>query len=189
MTLRRLLVALVVAATAAVVVGVAIERGSTSDHHDTAAQGASAREATGGEAHRESGEAGRGGEGTHTQAEAGTSKTAETSSEELRPFGIDVEAWPFVALGAAASLALAAAAALRPQSVPLLVVVAVALAAFAALDIREVVHQLDEDKTGLAVLAGAVALLHLASAAVAGVMASRARTDHETVGPTGTMAA
>jgi hypothetical protein len=38
---------------------------------------------------------------------------------------------------------------------------------FAVLDLREVVHQLDEDNGGLAVLAGVVAALHLAAAAVA----------------------
>jgi hypothetical protein len=184
MSLRGLLVALVVAATAAFVVGVAIERGSKSDHHETAATSAPAGEATG-----EGGEAGGAGEGAHNQAEAGASKTAETSAEELRPLGIDVEAWPFVALAAVASLAFAAAAALRPQSVPLLTLLAVALLAFAVLDVREVAHQLDENKTDLAVLAGAAALLHLAAAAVACVMVSRARTDGETVGPADTMAA
>jgi hypothetical protein len=184
MSLRGLLVALVVAATAAFVVGIAIERGSKSDHHETATPSAPAGEASG-----EGGEAGGAGEGAHNQAEAGASKTAETSAEELRPLGIDVEAWPFVALAAVASLALAAAAALRPQSVPLLTLLAVALLAFAVLDVREVAHQLDEKRTDLAVLAGAVALLHLAAAAVACVMVSRARTDGETVGPAGTMAA
>ena len=38
---------------------------------------------------------------------------------------------------------------------------------FAALDVREVIHQLDEDNGGLALLAGVVAGLHLAAAAVA----------------------
>ncbi len=44
------------------------------------------------------------------------------------------------------------------------------MVAFAALDGREVFHQLDADRTGLAVLAGVVALLHLSAATVAGVM-------------------
>jgi hypothetical protein len=41
---------------------------------------------------------------------------------------------------------------------------------FAALDVREVVHQLDESKGGLALLAGVVAVCHLAAAAVAALM-------------------
>ena len=193
MSLRGLLVALFVAATAAFVVGVALERASEPDHHDGAAHGAPAGTAAGhsAENHAEAGETGEGGEGAHTRAETHghTSKTTETSSEALRPLGVDVEAWPFVALAAIASLALAAAAALRPHSVALLAVVVVGLLAFAVLDVREVAHQLDEDNSGLAVLAGAVALLHLAAAAVAGVMASRARTDDEGIGPAGTMRA
>jgi hypothetical protein len=35
---------------------------------------------------------------------------------------------------------------------------------FAALDVRELVHQIDESKGGLAVLAGVVAVCHLAAA-------------------------
>ena len=38
---------------------------------------------------------------------------------------------------------------------------------FAVVDVREVFHQLDEDKDGLALLAALVAALHLAAAAVA----------------------
>jgi hypothetical protein len=43
--------------------------------------------------------------------------------------------------------------------------------AFAALDVREVAHQLIESRTGLGVLAGAVAVLHAAAATVAGRLA------------------
>jgi hypothetical protein len=39
--------------------------------------------------------------------------------------------------------------------------------AFAVLDVPEVVHQLDENNGGLALIAGAVAALHLGVAAVA----------------------
>jgi hypothetical protein len=46
---------------------------------------------------------------------------------------------------------------------------------FAALDVRELVHQLDESDCGLAALAGAVALLHLA-AAVAAMLRTQATT-------------
>ena len=65
------------------------------------------------------------------------------------------------------SLALAVAVWLRPESRPLLILVAVAMVAFAVLDVREVVHQLDEDNGGLALLAGVVAGLHLGVAAMA----------------------
>ena len=66
---------------------------------------------------------------------------------ELRPLGIDVEAWPFVAAAAALSLALAAAAWLRPGDARLLAVAALAL------------------------LAALLALLRVAAAAIAASMA------------------
>jgi hypothetical protein len=65
----------------------------------------------------------------------------------------------------------------------MLAFVAVALLAFAALDVREVIHQADIDKTGLAILAGLVAALHAAAALVAATMAMRAHQPH--TGPPG----
>jgi hypothetical protein len=156
MSLRGVLAALIVAATATFVVGVAIERGRESDHHERSASEATSEP---GEAHSETGEA----------ASVAEHRSAEPR-EELRPLGVDVEAWPFVAVAAVASLALAAAAFSRPRAVVLLALVGAAMLAFAALDVREVVHQLDDDAGGLALLAGTVAALHLAAAAVAGIM-------------------
>jgi Flp pilus assembly protein TadB len=98
-------------------------------------------------------------EGAHTDTHA-----------ELKPLGIDIEAAPFVALAAAASLLLALGAWLRPRWLLLLVTIAGAMLVFAALDVREVFHQSDESKTGLAVLAGFVALFHLGAGVVAGLM-------------------
>jgi hypothetical protein len=48
-----------------------------------------------------------------------------------------------------------------------LTLIAVIALAWAALDVRETVHQLDESHTGIAILAGVVAVLHLAAAAIA----------------------
>jgi hypothetical protein len=109
---------------------------------------------------------GRSGESSAEHAdEAGADEGASESF-----FGLDYEATPFVALAAAFSLALAAAVWLRPRWALMLGAVAVAMVVFAALDVREVVHQLDESKGGLAVLAGVVAVCHLAAAAVAALM-------------------
>jgi hypothetical protein len=47
------------------------------------------------------------------------------------------------------------------------------MALFAALDVREVFHQLDEDKTGLATLAVLVAAVHLAAAGLASARTQR----------------
>jgi hypothetical protein len=41
---------------------------------------------------------------------------------------------------------------------------------FAALDIREIVHQADESRAGLAVLAATIAALHLIAAGAAALM-------------------
>jgi hypothetical protein len=148
MALRSLLGALVLAATVTFVVGTALERngGETRPAHETeAAEG-------GGEAH----------------ADGDAESTGRRS--EVRPLGVDVEAGPFVALAAVVSLALALAAWLRPRAAALLALVAGAMLVFAVLDVREVLHQVDESRTGLALLAGAVAALHAAAAAVAGRM-------------------
>ena len=44
---------------------------------------------------------------------------------------------------------------------------------FAVVDLREVIHQLDESNTGLAIVAGTVAILHGASAVTAVVVRRR----------------
>jgi hypothetical protein len=72
----------------------------------------------------------------------------------------------------------------------LLALTAAAVLGFAVLDAREVAHQIDINKNGLAVLAGLVAVLHLAAAAVAASMALRARGPRGSFGGrAGTMAA
>jgi hypothetical protein len=126
---RSLLGALVVAATVAFVVGTALERSSGETRATRSAEAAEGP-----------------GEG-HTDGAAERHAEAPGQRAELRPLGIDVEAAPFVALAAVASLA------------------------FAVLDVREVFHQVDENRAGLAMLAGAVAALHVSAAVVAGRMA------------------
>jgi hypothetical protein len=62
--------------------------------------------------------------------------------------------------------------------------------AFAAVDVREVVHQLDINNDGLAVLAAVIAGLHGAAAVAAAKMTSRAwRPRAGSPGTAGTMAA
>ncbi|MEA2218734.1 MAG: hypothetical protein QOJ35_1360 [Solirubrobacteraceae bacterium] len=178
---RGLLVALIVAATAAFVVGTTLERSSgESGQYDQAATVTTAASAT-----ESSGESGSEAPGAHSHGETaaqharesggGASATAtEQAHPELRPLGVDVEAWPFVVIAAVASLVLAAAAWLRPTVAPLLVLVALAMLVFVALDVREIAHQHDENRSDLAVLAGAVTALHGAAMVVAVAMALRA---------------
>jgi hypothetical protein len=111
----RLVAGLIVVATALFALGTALERNASgeSSHHDEATTVTSATTQEGG-----SGEAGESPAERSTEGTRGAASTAslEESHEELRSLGIDIEAWPFVALAALASLALAAAAWLRPHA-------------------------------------------------------------------------
>jgi hypothetical protein len=103
--------------------------------------------------------------------------TAETESEGERVLGVDLESTPLIVLAVLAGLGLAALAATRfgRERRVLLAIAAVALV-WAILDVREVVHQLDESRTGVALIAMVVAVLHLAAAAVSGHLARTTRT-------------
>jgi hypothetical protein len=159
---RAAIVGLIVLATAGFVVGTTIERHNS--HHGSAGllrPEARARAEGSGES------------AAQHAAEGATSTAAGDIHQEVRPLGVDIEAVPFIVLAGLASLALAAAGWARAGSRAVLGVVAAAMLLFAALDVREVVHQIDESRTGLAVLAGVVAALHLAAAAVAGLLVAR----------------
>ena len=161
MNLRAVIVGLIVLATVGFVIGVSVER-NTEDSHAESPTAASS-ENTSSESHAEGGE-----ESEASHADEG----AEQGEGEFQPFGIDIEALPFIVLAALASLAMAAAVWTRPTSLLVLGIVAIAMLLFAALDVREVFHQADESRTGLAVLAGVVAALHLAAAAAIALLAS-----------------
>jgi hypothetical protein len=135
-TPRALFVVLVVVATAAFVVGVAVERSSSDEHVAEPA--------------------GEGLEEPHGE---------EQADDQL--LGVDIEAAPFVALAAIGSLLIAAGVWLRPKLAAVLALAVVSMLAFTAFDIRELFHQFDEERTGLAVLAGVIALLHLAASVAA----------------------
>jgi hypothetical protein len=161
---RRLLVALILASTAMFVVGVLLERHQTK--HETVETSAQ-REAEGGTA-SEAGES--------SDARAGNDSKGSAhveSSEKL--LGVNPESTVLLAVAVVVSLLLAAAVWWRGGSPFVLGVVVVAMAAFAALDIREVVHQVNESRTGLAVLAAVVAALHGAAGILAGRTAVTAR--------------
>ena len=89
--------------------------------------------------------------------------------------GIDVESPATVALAVLASIALAAGLWLTKQRAVAVAAVVVG-ALFALFDIAEVAHQLDESRTGLAVLAGVIAVGHAAAAALSGRSVRGART-------------
>jgi hypothetical protein len=166
--LRWTLVALLIASTALFAVGVIAERSDADEHAKTentevragGEQGAHAEDEAAGDA-----------EGAHEEAEAPGSEATHTDEDEAL-LGIDLESTPLVVLAVIAGLGLAALAATGIGRLPgFLLLVAVIALVWAALDVREVLHQLDESRTGIAVVAMIVAVLHLAVAALSGRLA------------------
>lgn len=163
--------ALLVAATILFVVGTTMERSQieTGAHQEANTVERPAEEA--GE-HSEA-------EATEGEAEAaeGTEQrgSARESGEEL--LGINPESAGLTAVVAVLSLLLAALLVVRPGTGLLVTVVVVGLV-FAALDVREVLHQANESNAGLLVMALITGLLHLGVAAVAaaGLRSPRAVT-------------
>jgi hypothetical protein len=156
--LRWTVVALLVASTALFAVGVIAERSSTDAHSDPASvhvgEGLSANEAG------------------HTETAARDTDT-ETNEAVL---GVNIESTPLLALAVILGLGLAVLTATRLGRPPaVLLALAVIALAWVALDVREVVHQLDESRTGIAIIAIVVAVLHLTVALLAGAMAVRGR--------------
>jgi hypothetical protein len=165
---RFVLAGLLAAATLLFAVGVIAER-SVTDEHTGPAVSAEASEP----GHTEV--EGQAGEGAH--ADEATASTPAESAEagRERVLGVDIESTPLIVLAVLAGLALSAAAAtdLGRRRAFLLAVALIALA-WAALDVREVLHQIDESREGIAAVAVAVAVLHLLAATVAGRRASGA---------------
>ena len=143
---------LILLASTGFVIGVAIEKSSVEEPHTDVP-------AVSGEGGHEEEEATEGG----TEAPTG----GESSETVL---GLDVESTPLVVTAGVFSLVLAGAAWAWPRLRPLLVVVILAMLAFAVLDVAEVVHQLDTSRAGLAIIAAIVAALHLGAAGTSGVM-------------------
>jgi hypothetical protein len=170
--LRWTLVALLVASTALFAIGVIAERSSSDTHSEPAASHASD---TGGESGEPGGAHSQGGASEATESgEAGHAESGSEHADSERLLGVDVESTRLVVVAVLTGLALAALAACRigVRRRFLLAVVVIGLE-WAALDIREVVHQLDESRTGVAVVAMAVAALHLTVAAISGRLATQ----------------
>lgn len=91
----------------------------------------------------------------------------DESSEEKTVLGVHAESPATVTLAVLASIALAAGLWFTNRRPVAIVAVAVG-ALFALFDVAEVVHQLDESKNGLAVLAAAIAVGHAVAAGLAG---------------------
>jgi hypothetical protein len=101
------------------------------------------------------------------QSEAGEGEEPSAHTEsDAELLGVDLESTPFVVLVLIGSAALAAAVVLA-RSRALLAVTALVALGFAAADTREIFTQLDEENTGIAVIAGIVLALHVVAAVAA----------------------
>lgn len=152
------LVALLLLATAMFVVGVAVER------HQALTESSSTpgQETSGGET----------GEHVEGGSEGAEAVQVDHSTSEATILGVDPESTLVVVVAVVLAALLAAATWWRPAPAILLIGIVFCLAAL-MFDIREATHQIDESRTGVASLAGLVALLHLlaAGAAAAALMA------------------
>ena len=105
-----------------------------------------------------------------------TSKSAEhneadehsgaAEQQETRLLGVNLESTPLVVLAIGVSLAFAAAT-WRTDCKLVLLATGIFAAGFAALDIAELRHQIEESAATIAVIAGIVAVLHVAAALLA----------------------
>lgn len=117
-------------------------------------------------------------DGTHDQDadgghEDGSGQAVEAAKHSELVFGLNLESTPLVTAAVVVSLLFAAA--ILTLGMPWLAgVIAVAMLAFAALDVREIVHQLGESRLELAAVAIVAALLH-ALAAIAAAHVARTR--------------
>ena len=168
-----MLVALLVASTALFAIGVIAERSGADEDREAASIQTTAESA---EQHQR-GEPGETGE-----------PGAETGEAVL---GVDLQSTPLVVLAGIIGLALAVLASTRlGEPAAVLTAIALIALAWAALDVREVLHQIDESRTRVALIAAGVALLHLATAVVAAQLAANARRARAgTPGRAGTMPA
>jgi cobalamin biosynthesis Mg chelatase CobN len=118
-------------------------------------------------------------ESAATKAPTGHVETAAQLAREGRVLGVDLESTSMIVLAILAGLALAILAA-SPLGTMRAILLALALGAltWSALDVREIVHQANESRTDLAIVAGFVAALHAVAAALAAWIARRPPDAH-----------
>jgi hypothetical protein len=165
--LRAVVAILLLVGATLFIVGVAVERTAIANESSSAAHPSSTESSH----HEEgSGTEGSGTEGSGTEAGQPVTSAPESASETI--LGVNVESWPLAIAAAIVSIGIALAA-WRGRPRTILFAVAVFALAFAVLDIREVIHQASEGRTGIVVLASLIALVHLAAAALAAFVATR----------------
>lgn len=147
-----LLVALLLASSAVVfAVGTAIEHSQRANHHDEAVHSEGPGETT----------------TTPASGETAVETTAPSETRSEKIAGIDPESWLLVGVAIAASILVAAGVYWR-RGRWFVAAVVVGLC-FAVADTRELVHQVQESRTTVAVIAAILIALHVLAALVAGI--------------------
>ena len=153
-------------------IGVSVER-NNGDHHSEATATSAVTATT---VHNEASESGGEG-GTETGSEGGTvassestvngegtsTEASEHSESSEKVLGINTESTGLVVVAVALSGALAILVLVRPRRRVFLAVASFAVL-FAAFDILELIHQINNSRAGIATIAAAVLLIHAAAA-------------------------
>ena len=108
-----------------------------------------------------------GGTGSETGSRETVRERLGERHREAKLLGINPEALSLLIIALIISVLLSAAGWFRPLA-PVLITIAGFGVAFAALDVREVLHQVDESRTSLIVIAGVLIGLHLLITVLAG---------------------
>jgi len=164
--LRATLVLLLLVSAALFAIGMSVERHQHTEANPAASESAGHTEAPSEAPGHTEGSSESGGEAHPSEAAPAAGEAANTS-EEL--FGVNPESVWMVILGVVASVLLALAVRFSDRPIVLVAVIVFGLL-LAALDLREMVHQINESRTSLVVLSLILALLHLGVAGIAGVL-------------------
>jgi hypothetical protein len=175
--LASLVAAMLLVASALYAVGTAIEHSQRGKRH-TEQKGAVPAPAKSGETSAEQKANGEGSGSTETSPESPGEATPETGGEthSEKIAGVDPESWPLVGTVIAVSL-LVAFGVYRRRSGWLVAAIVLGLA-FAAADVCELAHQLQESRTTVAMIAGASIALHLLVALGAAAARRAGQTVH-----------
>jgi hypothetical protein len=173
--LRAALALLLVATAVLFAIGTTIERSHR--HNENVRAEAQSENQSEGSSSEVGGEVAGGETGP---GESTSGETHSTSSEKV--FGVDVESVPAILGAVTVALVLAAAVWWRRERLWLWATLGFGIV-FAAGDVREVVHQLDESNAGVAVVAGVLVMAHVAIAVLAGLLLARRAQAEETAEP------
>jgi hypothetical protein len=154
-----------VTCAALLIIGVSVEHGSDSDHHDAKPVG------TGRLGHENAEQPGHTEEGGGEHAAEGTGAHTEQAGGESKKtvLGVSIESPGTVSAMGAVSVALAGLVWRRPVR-PVAAVVAAFAVGAGVLDVSEVAHQVTENRMGLAALAAPIAALRLLTVAGAAAL-------------------